>query len=203
MTAMGGSRWAAFAVCAGLAACGGAIVPSGDHDDGGGTASSSGSGSSSGGISGSSSGPVGSGSSGSGSSSGGSSGGSSSSGSGSGSTSSGGVSVDAAFACTGNVPPPMTGDANCDTCIEGFCGNEWCACAGDSSIDDAGTYQGCIGFVVCVQTCVYPADGGAGGSVQRCAMECEGGYTAQQTQEGASLLSCLVASCASLATCGE
>jgi hypothetical protein len=74
---------------------------------------------------------------------------------------------------------------------------------GDSSIDDAGMFHGCLGFVACIQNCLYPVDGGAGPPVSQCATECAPGYTQQQAQEGASLLSCIASSCASPTTCGQ
>jgi hypothetical protein len=88
-------------------------------------------------------------------------------------------------------------------CIEGFCANEWCTCAGDSSIDDTGPHGGCIGFVACVQMCLYPPSGVDAGTVQQCAALCAPGYTQQQVQEGASLLSCVAANCATPTTCGQ
>jgi hypothetical protein len=90
-------------------------------------------------------------------------------------------------------------------CIEGFCGMDWCACAADSPIDDAGYPQGCLGFVACVEMCLYPpADSGVGaGSVTQCSQECGPAYTQAQDQEGAGLLACVVSSCASPSTCGQ
>ncbi len=189
-----------------LAACGGAIAPTGSEGDAGGGGADAPS-SSSGSASGSSSGVLG---------------GSSASGSSSGftgsSSSSGGsedATIDATSACANGAPPlGMTGSAGCDQCVASFCDDSWCACAGDSSVgdagsllDDAGAFEGCLGFVSCVSNCLYNGDPDAGlpsnPSVQQCAGLCGPDYTAQQQQEGAALLSCVVSSCNTPSTCGQ
>jgi hypothetical protein len=78
---------------------------------------------------------------------------------------------------------------------------EWCACAADSGVDDAGIPTGCLGFVTCLQACLHPADGGMGGSVTACAQHCGQGYSVQQDNEGAALVSCIVRSCPSVTQC--
>jgi hypothetical protein len=99
----------------------------------------------------------------------------------------------------------MTGSVACDQCIGTFCNNEWCACAADSSVDDAGNPDGCIGYVACVQLCLFPADAGldAGGSVAQCAAACAPSYTQQQVTDGDQLLGCIAGSCGTPSTCGQ
>ncbi|HEX8792922.1 MAG TPA: hypothetical protein VF765_18380 [Polyangiaceae bacterium] len=203
---MRASRWAAFGACLALVACGGALAPNGGDGDGGSGGDALPSGSSSGPVSSGSSGSTSSGSSGtpSGSTSGsGSVGPSSSSSSGSGS---GGVSVDASFGCGNGAPPPMTGSMVCDDCVEVSCSLTWCTCAGDSSFDDAGLVDGCLGYVHCIIGCVNgdPEAGVPPASLSMCAMLCGSSstYSAQQQQEGQNLVSCLAASCNTATTCG-
>jgi hypothetical protein len=99
----------------------------------------------------------------------------------------------------GITPPnPNIGSTGCDDCIECSCGSAWCACAGDSGAPDAsGNPTGCLGYVSCVSTCI-----GDGGVAQSCAPQCGAAYSAQQTQEGNALLTCVVGSCATPTTCG-
>jgi hypothetical protein len=115
--------------------------------------------------------------------------------------------LDAAFSCgdAGPIPPPDTGSAGCDTCIENCASMEWCVCAADSSIDDAGQPGGCLGFVGCVQLCLYPpADSGVdGGTVTGCSMQCGAAFSMQQDNEGAALLSAIVSNCAAKTECGQ
>jgi hypothetical protein len=97
----------------------------------------------------------------------------------------------------------------CDQCIEGCCSMEWCTCSGDTTygLDDAGMPQvtgGCLAFVACVQDCVYPPDGGTGGTVQACSGTCAsvaGGN--QQAMEGGNLLTCIVGNCAGTGQCAK
>lgn len=188
-----------------LAACGGAIAPG--TGDGGSGSSSGGSGSSSGtlvggssGVAGSSSGPV------TGSSSGPSGSSSTSSTSGSGGVSSGGVVDAMTTGCANGAPSPGQSPA-CNQCIADSCEDSWCACAGDSSVDDAGSVNGCLGFVNCILVCINgdpeagipPADGG----IQECAMLCAQSYSSQQVTEGESFISCLASGCATPTTCGQ
>jgi hypothetical protein len=93
----------------------------------------------------------------------------------------------------------------CDVCIEGCCQPDWCACAGDSGVDDAGQPVGCLGFVACVQICLYPpADSGVdGGTVTTCAQQCGANYSMGQVQEGSALLTCIVGNCAATTQCGQ
>jgi hypothetical protein len=119
------------------------------------------------------------------------------------------VPLDGAFSCGAGeasvIQPPATQSTGCDRCIEGCCAFTWCACAGDSGMDDAGQPVGCLGFVTCVETCAYPpADSGAdAGTLNECAQRCGTNYSPGQTQEGKALLSCIVGSCASTTQCGE
>jgi hypothetical protein len=193
-------RVLASALCfaTGLAACGGAIA-SGTNDGGSGSSSGSSS-SSSGTIVGGSSGVVG-GSSGPGSgSSSGPSGGSTSSTSSGGGVSSGGV-VDAMT--TGCAVQPDEAPP-CNQCITGSCEDGWCPCADDSSVDDAGNINGCLGYVECIIVCVDgDPDAGIGpGTLPQCAMACGPAYTKQQQAEGQAFLSCLASSCDTPTTCG-
>jgi hypothetical protein len=120
------------------------------------------------------------------------------------------VPLDGAFSCGAGeasaIQPPNTQSKGCDQCIEGCCSFAWCACAGDSSSDDAGQSGGCLGFVTCVENCAYPAaDSGADGgpTFDECAQQCGPAYLQGQTQEGMALLSCILGSCASTTQCGQ
>jgi hypothetical protein len=119
------------------------------------------------------------------------------------------VPLDGAFSCgagdaSAAIQPPNTQSPGCDQCIEGCCAFTWCACAGNSGMDDAGQPTGCLGFVECVESCLYPeSDSGSdAGTLNTCSQQCDANYLMGQVDEGTALLSCLVGSCASTTQCG-
>jgi hypothetical protein len=84
---------------------------------------------------------------------------------------------------------------------------EWCTCADDSSFDDAGQPTGCLRFVACVQSCLYPpADSGVdAGTVSACSSQCMQATSTSinQAMEGGNLLACIYGSCAATTQCGQ
>ncbi len=95
-----------------------------------------------------------------------------------------------------------TGNPTCNTCITTNCEMQWCTCAGDTTVDDAGT-PGCVAFTQCVIDCVNgnPDAGIEAGTQGDCLTECSGGdaggaYTGTEVANGTAFLVCLQTSCA-------
>lgn len=99
--------------------------------------------------------------------------------------------------CATGVPAPSTGSAACDQCIESGCEMEWCSCAADSHVDDAGAVSGCLGFSACLYACAHgnPDAGVAGGDFGACTKECGASYSGMQVMEGVALVSCVAMLC--------
>jgi hypothetical protein len=93
-------------------------------------------------------------------------------------------------------------------CVEQSCEMQWCTCAADTTVDDAGTPTGgCAAFVQCVSVCA----GMDGGSPTLCLASCEasdggasgGPYTQTDIADGTALLLCIQSMCATASDAGD
>jgi hypothetical protein len=100
----------------------------------------------------------------------------------------------------GVCPAPATGSTACNTCIDQNCNMQWCTCAADTTVDDAGTATGgCAAFVQCVSVCAgMPGNTGPGcvGSCSASDGGASGGpYTQTDISDGTALLACIASNC--------
>jgi hypothetical protein len=108
----------------------------------------------------------------------------------------------------GVCPAPSTGSMTCDTCVDMNCNMQWCTCAADTTVDDAGMATGgCAAFVQCVSVCA----GMDGGSGPACLVSCQaadggaqgGPYTATDISDGTALLTCIASMCTTTSDAGD
>jgi len=104
--------------------------------------------------------------------------------------------VDTGWLCP--FVPVSSPGAGCDACLQASCDAQWCACAQDKTVNEAGT-PGCLSVLACLEGCASGGDGAVG----TCSDSgCSSGHDATESQDAQALFACMAQSCATACPTG-